>query len=328
MIISVHDAKYLKDICEDVVRGYNICFEEAMYIVEKYDADTILKHAGRICSYFKKNKAELCSVLNARSGACSENCKFCSQSSYNKADIKIYGLIDKEQVLNYAEYCLSKGVYKFSLVTSGRKLEALDFNKVLEIYKCLSYYNNLHICASHGELTVEMAIALKNANVKTYHCNLETSSNFFKQICTTHSFEDKIATIKNCIQAGLQVCSGGIIGMGESRQDRISMFIQLRELGIKSIPINILSPIKGTPLESVAPLEKDEILKMYGICRLINAQSTIRFAGGRSILDKSSQLQLLKDGVNAAITGDLLTTCGISIEDDKVLFKEAGLLLC
>lgn len=319
--------QYLENIYQKIKNGYQISFEEAIFIVEKYDADDILKYAGQICDYFNNKKAELCSIVNAKSGACSENCRFCAQSLHNKTNIKIYGLIDKDQVLRYIEYCLSNGVNKISLVTSGRKLERHDFIKLLEIYKCLCVFKHLHICASHGELTFEMAKALKHSGVKTYHHNLETSSNFFKQICTTHSFEDRILTIKNCIKAKLEVCSGGIIGMGETREDRIRMFIELRQLGVKSIPINILTPIKGTPLESMMPLEKDEIIKMFGICRMINAQSTIRFAGGRSVLDRNVQLQLLKGGVNAAITGDLLTTCGISIQEDKALFKEAGLTI-
>ena len=320
-----HDLNYLRDICGDIVNGHNISFEEAMHIVEKYSADTMIEYTGQIRSYFKKNKGELCSVLNARSGACSENCKFCAQSAHYKTEIKIYGLLDKEHVLNFAEYCVSKGIKKFSLVTSGRKLEPLVFKEVLDIYGSLSRYKHFHICASHGELSLEMAKALKDQGVKTYHHNLETSSSFFKHICTTHSYEDRISTIKNCIQAGLAVCSGGIIGMGEKREDRINMFIQLRELGIKSIPINILTPIKGTPFEDMEPLKDDEITKMYCICRLINPQSTIRFAGGRSILARDIQLQLLKSVVDAAITGDLLTTCGISVEDDKKLFRDAGL---
>ena len=315
----------IETIYEDICEGCKIEFEDAINIVEKYESDIILEYAGKICRYYKGNRAEFCSVLNAKSGACPENCKFCAQSAHHKTDIKVYPLISSDVALEFAKQCEKERIKKFSLVTSGRKLSSDDFKKITKIYKCLVVGTCSHICASHGELTYEMALSLKKAGVKTYHHNLETSREYFASICTTHTYDDKVNTIKNCLKAGLEICSGGIIGMGEKREDRIKMFFDLRNLGIKSIPINILSPIKGTSLENIKPLEKEEILKMYGVCRFINPNSIIRFAGGRTILDRESQVKLLKGGVNAAITGNFLTTCGLSVKDDRAIFKEAGL---
>ena len=216
------------------------------------------------------------------------------------------------------------GVNRFSIVTSGRALSGKDFDKAIDAYKILKKILKIDLCASHGILTQEQFKKLREVGVKSYHHNIETSRRFFPEICTSHSFDDRIKTIKLAQAEGLNVCSGGIIGMGESWADRIDMAFELAELKIKSIPINALMAVKGTALEKIPPLKPEEILRTIAIFRFINPEANIRLAAGRKLLpDKGASAFLY--GASASITGNMLTTSGTTIKGDLEILKQLGL---
>lgn len=231
--------------------------------------------------------------------------------------------MDEDTIVKEAKQNESEGVNRFAIVTSGRALSGDEFEKAIKVFKRLHKECKIELCASMGFLTEEQFQRLHNAGVSRYHDNLESSRKYFPNICTTHSFEGKIETIKKAQKAGLSVCSGGIIGMGESMTDRIDMAIELKELGIKSIPINVLMAIKGTALENMPALKDDEILRTIAIFRYINPDANIRLAGGRKLL-KENGIEAFKSGASAAITGNMLTTTGSTIENDKQMLTKLG----
>ncbi len=268
-------------------------------------------------------KADLCTIMNAKSGKCSEDCKFCAQSSYYKTGVEEYSLLDYNEILNRAKEMESKGVHRFSLVTSGKDMSGKEFNNILNIYEGLRENTNLKLCASLGIIDYEQAKMLKSAGVTTYHHNVETCRDNFHNICTTHTYKDRIKTIKDAKKAGLDVCVGGIIGMNESEEQRLKMAFEIRELNVKSFPINILNPIKNTPMENYDVLEPMEILKTTAVFRFIIPNVYIRYAGGRLSLKGYDKVGF-NGGVNSAIVGDYLTTVGSGIENDKKMIIEQG----
>ena len=307
---------------EKVLNGGMLNKEEILKI-QNEDLNQLMKGADEIRRKLCGNKFSLCTIINGKSGRCSENCRYCAQSVHFKTDVKEYGLLDSDTVLKSAESNYSQGVHRFSIVTSGRKLTSIEVDEVAEIYKDINDECSIELCASHGLLSYEELKKLKEAGVTRYHNNLETSRRYFPNICTTHTYDEKIATIKNAMKAGLQVCSGGIIGMGESMEDRVDMAFTLRELNVNSVPINILNPIKGTPLENMKHISYDEVLRTVALFRFIMPKTQIRLAGGRALLDDKGK-KVFQSGVNAAISGDLLTTSGIKTSDDIDLVKGLG----
>ena len=273
---------------------------------------------------FFGNRVDLCTIINGKSGRCSENCKYCAQSARHKTGVDEYNFLPTEKILEVALTDERAGVNRFSIVTSGRTLDGKNFERAIETYKILREKLKIELCASHGLLTYEQLQRLKAAGVKRYHHNLETSRRYFPQICTSHTFDDRIKTIKLARAAGLEVCSGGIIGMGETWQDRIDLAFELAALKIKSIPINILNPIKGTPLENLPTLKPEEILRTVAIFRYINPTAHIRLAAGRKFLPDNGASAFLH-GASAAITGNMLTTSNTNISSDMKLLGELGL---
>ena len=273
---------------------------------------------------FFGNRVDLCTIINGKSGRCSENCKYCAQSARHKTGVDEYNFLPTEKILEVALTDERAGVNRFSIVTSGRTLDGKNFERAIETYKILREKLKIELCASHGLLTYEQLQRLKAAGVKRYHHNLETSRRYFPQICTSHTFDDRIKTIELARAVGLEVCSGGIIGMGETWQDRIDLAFELAALEIKSIPINILNPIKGTPLENLPTLKPEEILRTVAIFRYINPTAHIRLAAGRKFLPDNGASAFLH-GASAAITGNMLTTSNTNISSDMKLLGELGL---
>lgn len=218
-----------------------------------------------------------------------------------------------------------EGIMRFSLVTSGRGLTDEDLEEFCKIYRRLDQETGLYLCASMGLLTKEQLVKLREAGVKRYHCNMETSSKVFPTLCTTHSPEDKKQTIAAAREIGMEICSGGIIGMGESMADRIDFAFELAEMGVDSVPMNILDPIPGTPLEGTPLISEEEIIRTAALFRFILPGKSIRFAGGRMRLSHESMLRMLTGGINGILMGDMLTTVSNTIKDDRKLFKEARL---
>ncbi|CEQ11628.1 biotin synthase [[Clostridium] sordellii] len=307
---------------ELIKNGYEIDKKEAIELLNLKTCE-LTKYANKLRNYFLGNQFDTCSIINGKSGRCSEDCKFCSQSSFHETDIEIYPLLETQKFIQDAKYHFEKGVKRYSIVTSGKKLNKEELDKICNSYKEIGKNVDIKICASHGLLSENELKKLRKSGVKRYHNNLETSRNFFNKICTTHTYDEKIETIKAAQRAGLEVCSGGILGLGETFIDRIDMAFELRDLNIKSIPINVLNYIEGTSIKIKDQMTEDEVLKTIAIFRFINPKSFIRLAGGRNVLTNYGE-HAFKSGANATITGDLLTTCGNSIENDLNLVKSMG----
>lgn len=309
-----------------IIAGYKITQSEALELSLSNEVETMTDAAYEIMQTFCGNDFDMCSIVNAKSGKCSENCKWCAQSAFHKTGIEEYDIIDEKAAIEYALINTQQGVRRFSLVTSGKTITDAELDKYLDIYKQIRDKSNISFCASMGLLTKPQLLRLKEAEIVHYHCNLETAPSYFPEICSTHTIEDKLQTIRWAKEIGLKICSGGIIGMGETMEQRIELAFTLRDLGVKSIPINILNPIQGTLLQNATPLSDEDILKTIAIFRFINPDSYLRFAGGR-LLIRHIQEKALHSGINASIVGDLLTTIGSNVDEDKRDFTKAGFTL-
>lgn len=308
---------------DKVFEGYEISQNEAVQLSEVHDKEQLYNAANEIRIYFCGNSMDLCSITNAKSGKCTEDCKWCSQSKYHDTGIDEYEMVDKNVALRQAKANEAKGVDRYSLVTSGKKISNQTLENLITIYSEIKQSSSIKLCASMGLLSKDQLKKLKNIGIGHYHCNLETAPSFFHNLCSTHTIDEKIQTIKWAQELDLDICSGGIIGMGESMDQRIELAITLRDLNVYSIPINILNPIEGTGLEQAAPLSEEEILTTIALFRFINPKANLRFAGGRMLI-KSYQDKALHAGINASLVGDLLTTIGSSVEEDKEDFMKAG----
>ncbi|MBS5315450.1 MAG: biotin synthase BioB [Clostridiales bacterium] len=314
--------EWIKNIYKQVLEGYNISKEEAYKLID-YDVEVLRNYAKSIREQLCGNVFDLCSIINGKSGACSENCKYCAQSAHYSTRVETYPLLDAEVFIKDAKEHKAEGVLRYSIVTSGKRLSKKEVEDVAKIYKRMREECEIKLCASHGLLDEEDFTKLKEAGIVRYHNNLETSRNYFASICTTHTYEDKIKTIKAAQRVGLEVCSGGLFGIGETMEDRIDMAFELREMGVTSIPINVLVPIPGTPMEKMLPITEEEVLKSIAIYRFIHPTAFIRLAGGRMYLTDNGRLAF-EGGANATITGNLLTTCGNTIQDDLKMLKTLG----
>ena len=312
------------EIAERIINGERLKNSDDVNILLDAELDEVQRGAGSIQKHFCGNHIDLCTIINGKSGRCGENCKYCAQSACHKTGVEVYDFLPREEIFNAALANEKAGVNRFSIVTSGRALSGADFEKAVDAYKFMNDKLKIDLCASHGILTADQFKRLRAVGVKSYHHNIETSRRFFPQICTSHTYEDRINTIKLAQAAGLSVCSGGIIGMGENWRDRLDMAFELSALGIKSIPINVLNPVKGTALENRQPLEPNEILRTIAIFRFINPDTNIRLAAGRKFLpDKGASAFLY--GASASITGNMLTTSGTTIKGDFAILAELGL---
>lgn len=313
----------VKELKEKVLNGKLIGKEEALFLAKEAPLKELTEAANEIRKHFCEDKFDICTIINGKSGKCSENCKFCAQSSFYDTHIKEYSLLNSKAIVKEAKYNDECGVLRFSIVTSGRKLSDKEIDSVCESIKEINKNTSVSVCGSFGLLSEEQYKKLKEAGLTRVHNNLETSRKNFKNICTTHTFDEKVQAIKNAKNAGLNICSGGIMGLGETMEDRIDMALELRELGVLSIPVNILNPIKGTPFENNKLLTNDEICRIVAVYRFLIPNGAIRLAGGRGLLvDKGESCFL--SGANAAISGDMLTTSGITIKEDMNLLKKIG----
>lgn len=299
--------------------------------VKLYDKplEELIEIANKLTKKNFNNKIEACSIISAKQGGCSQDCKYCAQSSHNHANIKCHSLLDIETVKKAALSAKENGANHFCIVTSGKAPNDYEFEKITAMIKEVSSIEGISCCASLGILNKEQIKKIKQAGVKRYNHNINTSENYHKNICSTHTFKDRTDTIKAIQEAGIEACSGVIIGMGESRQDRIDMALALKKLNPKSVPINILNPVKGTPLENYGDkIDEEEILKTICIFRIILPDALLRYAGGRNLrLTKENQKQGFKSGINSVLVGNYLTTTGNDIKEDKKMFEELSLTL-
>lgn len=313
----------LNEVKDSILAGKDLTKKEMMTLLDSYSTEELGTLSGELRDLLLGNYFDTCSIVNARSGRCSEDCKWCAQSIHYKTDIDDYDLISQEKCEEMAEINAFYGVNKFSFVTSGRALSRQHLDKICDYARKIKTKLPIRLCASMGLLNKTQLQQLQESGIERYHCNLESSPNYFTTLCSTHSQEEKIQTIRAAQELGMAVCSGGIIGMGETMEDRIDLAILLRELNIQSIPVNILTPIKGTPLQHCAPLTDDEILRSIICFRLLNPRAYIRFAGGRKLIKHIERIAI-QAGVNAAIVGDLLTTIGSDVEHDMEMVKKLG----
>lgn len=304
----------VQQACETILAGKQIDRPTALRLLAANQQD-LWQAADALRRHFMGDHFDLCSIINAKSGNCTENCRFCAQSARHHTGIDTYQAIAEDEAMTQALDNDSFGVHRISLVTSGRSLSGETLTELTHLYGKMAETTSMLFCASAGFLDRKIADTLYAAGVRRYHCNLEASKNFFPQVCTTHTWEEKVETLHLARETGMSLCSGGIIGMGESVEDRIDMAFELRELEVKSIPINILTPIAGTPLAELTPLSTEEVLTTVALYRFINPDAVIRMAGGRQQLG-DDQYRCFAAGANGAIVGNYLTTTGAGIEDD------------
>lgn len=313
---------------EAVLNGHRLTPSEALALCQtaKENIPLAAAYANKIRHAYCGDGVDMCGLINARSGQCSEDCRFCAQSAHFAAKSPAYPLLSLPDIQVRAQQITAMGANRFSLVTSGKGMDNdPDFLPLLESIRTLSTQSPLGVCANLGTLLPQQAEALAAAGVKRYAHNLETSEKFYPQICTTHPYAERLATLRHAKTAGLELCSGGIIGMGESWQDRIDLAFALRELDPASVPINILHPIPGTPLGDAPALSPLEIILTFALFRFTLPRATIRPAGGRELNLRDLQGMLLLSGANGLIIGNYLTFSGRQATDDFQMVHDAGL---
>lgn len=314
-------------LAEKVMDGGEITQEEAKSLIRTKDEDTmlLLAMADKIRQKFNGNAVDFCAIINARSGHCQENCKFCAQSGWYHTGVKEYPLRSPEDLLREAKQAEAYGAERFGIVTSGRgQSDPVQFASIVEAVKRISKETKLSVCCSLGLLTEEQLKTLKAAGCQRIHCNLETAKRHFPAICTTHTYEEKEAHIRRIQQAGLEVCSGGIFGLGETEEDRIDMAFALREHHVTSVPLNIFNPIPGTPFGKNKPPKPIEILRMFAMYRFILPHAIMRVCAGRENSLRDMQAFALSAGLNGAMIGGYLTIAGRSPERDKQMAVDMG----
>lgn len=314
----------IKTLTQEILDGRRLQRGEDFSFFLDCDLDELCKGADAIREKFVGDKVDLCSIINGRSGRCPENCKFCAQSAHHHTNCEVYDFLPEDQIVEACKFNESQGVDRFSIVTAGKALTGEEFDKAISAYERMHAECKIDLCASMGFLTEEQLKRLQAAGVSSYHHNIETSRRNFPNVCTTHTYDQKIETLKVLKKIGMYVCSGGIIGMGETWEDRIDMALSLSEVEADSIPLNSLMPIKGTPYEDLAPLTEDEILRTIAIFRFFNPKADIRLAAGRALLTNDGE-KAFQSGASATITGDMLTTVACAtIKSDKAMLEALG----
>lgn len=314
----------MKALADEIIGDRRITRQDDLNMFLTCDLQELCEGADRIREHFIGDKVDLCSIINGRSGRCPEDCKYCAQSAHNHTSCEIYDFLPEEKIVEACKLNESEGVDRFSIVTAGRSLSGEEFEKAVHAYETMHKECRIDLCASMGFLNAEQLHRIHEAGVTSYHHNIETSKRNFPNICTTHTYEQKLETLKLVKEEGMCACSGGIIGMGETWEDRLDMAVSLAELGIDSIPINALMPIEGTPLENQPRLTEDEILRTIAFFRYINPEANIRLAAGRALLTNDGE-PAFQSGASATITGNMLTTVACAtIRSDKQMLKSLG----
>ena len=309
------------DLAQEIINGRRITREDDLSFFLECDLKELCEGADRIREYYIGDKVDLCSIINGRSGRCPEDCKYCAQSAHNHTDCEVYDFLPEEEILEACKMNEREGVDRFSIVTAGRSLTGEEFEKAIHAYETMHRECKIDLCASMGFLDEGQLHRLHEAGVTSYHHNIETSRRNFPNICTTHTYDQKIETLKKVKAEGMCACSGGIIGMGETWEDRLDMAISLAELGIDSIPLNALMPIKGTPLQDLPRVSEDEILRTIAFFRYINPEANIRLAAGRALLTNDGEIAF-QSGASASITGNMLTTVACAtIRSDRQMLE-------
>ncbi|MCB9799826.1 MAG: biotin synthase BioB [Candidatus Omnitrophica bacterium] len=318
----------IEELKKRVLDGGEISFDEAMHLISIEDSDTIdllLKAAREITFHFNSHVPGLCSLINAKSNLCGEDCGFCSQSVRFDTRVDTYGLVSVDEVVAAAKEFEKKGSQNFCIVTSGGALSNEEFEKIIEMYTRLGTETKMSLDGSLGFLTPERVRRLKEAGVRRLNNNLQSSREFYPKIVSTHTYDTRLETMKNLMDGGMELCSGGILGMGETREDRMKMAFELKPYAPKCLPMNVLNPRPGTPLENTPKPEPLEMVKTIAVYRFIHPKTNIKLAGGRELnLGPEYQQKALEGGANGLIIGGYLTTGGNPIKDDFEMLTRAG----
>jgi biotin synthase len=317
----------LRNFEEKIFAGKSVSRDEALVIpaFSGQDIFDLFSSANRIRRHFRRDSVDLCSIINAKSGACQEDCSYCAQSSISSADIKTFPLIEKERIIEKAFEAKKGGAKRFCIVTSGRKVQGKELQRIAATVTEVRLAGLLP-CATLGLMSRDELQFLKDSGLERFHHNVETSESFFPKICSTHTYQDKMKTIGAVKSVGLSLCSGGIFGLGETWQDRVDMAFELREIGAESVPVNFLTPIKGTRLGARKPLDPLEALKVISLLRFVMPDREIRVCGGRMQTLGELNPFLFFAGADGLLIGNYLTTPGRRYEDDLRLIHQLGLI--
>lgn len=311
-------------LADEIIEGKRLSREDDLDFFVTCNLNDLCAGADKIREACIGDRVDLCSIINGMSGRCPEDCKYCAQSAHNHTDCEVYDFLPEEKIMEACKTNEKEGVDRFAIVTAGRALSGEEFDKAIKAYERMNKECDIELCASMGFLSAEQLHRLHEAGVTSYHHNIETSRRNFPNICSTHTYDMKIETLKKVKAEGMYACSGGIIGMGESWEDRIDMAVSLAEVGVDSIPINALMPIKGTPLENLESLTEDEILRTIAMFRYINPEADIRLAAGRALMKNDGEMAF-KSGASATITGNMLTTvAAATIQSDRKMLQNIG----
>lgn len=313
----------LEELKKKILDGGQASREEALLLADA-PLEELSAAANEIRERICGSGFDICTIVNGKCGRCSEDCKYCAQSvHYHTSCSESYPLLDTEALLKGAKYNDARGVLRYSIVTSGRKLSDREVDQACQSIRAIKEETSMEVCVSFGLLGEAQFRKIREAGASRVHCNLESSRRYFPKVCTTHTYDEKIETLKAAGRAGLSICSGGILGLGETMEDRIDMVLTARELGVKSIPMNLLNPIPGTPYEHNRPLTREEACRCAAIFRFLIPDASIRLAGGRGLMGDQGEA-CFRSGANAAISGDMLTTAGITVETDMALIRKLG----
>ncbi|MDH5325360.1 MAG: biotin synthase BioB [Gammaproteobacteria bacterium] len=314
-------------ITHRILDGGEMTLEEAHWMIG-LDSDYLpwlMAGADRLRKTFRGNEVEVCAISNVRSGNCSENCSFCSQSGHYQTSAPVYNYIDTHTLSAQAKQARQWGASDFGVVSKGWGVRSQkEKNQLSRYFQTLEQDSDIGRCASLGVLDRESAQFLKDAGLENYHHNLECAESYFDNVCTTHTYQENIDTIQHARDAGLRVCAGGILGMGESLEQRIELAHTLRQLGVESVPLNFLNPQAGTPMATQQPMEPMEILKCIAVYRYMLPKAEIRIAGGRQFLG-DLQAMIFMAGASGVMIGDYLTTKGRQVEDDLQMLRDQNL---
>ena len=319
----------VRTILDGVLAGKELGIEETKILLdaEKDEIYFLMHAANTIRQRFCGNKIDLCSLINAKSGLCSEDCKFCAQSSRYKTGCMVYPLVSVEVMVKAAKRAKKIGASNFCIVISGEGPTESEFDKIKKAITRINKEIGISVDCSLGNLAIGMIRDLKKLGIARYNHNLETSDNFYKDICTTHSYKNRLNMVRMLKDVGLDPCCGGIIGLGESIEERANLMFSLKQLDIKCVPVNILDARKGTPLENIEPLPPIEIIKTIAVFRLVLPRSVIKIAGGREHALRDMQAMAFAAGANGMIIGGYLTTKGRSVDQDLQMARDLGFTL-
>ena len=303
---------------------FQITRDEALALLKPERREELRKRAHEVTEQCVEKRFDFCAIINAKSGRCTENCKWCAQSAHWKTGCETYGWVGTEACVKAAKAAAAKGADRIGIVTSGRTLSHEDVENVCAALHEMRKASRIGLCASLGLLTEDDLKRLKDAGLQRVHCNLETAPSLFPSLCTTHTTADKLATLRAAKKLGFQICCGGIIGMGETDEQLVEFAFTLKEIAPDSIPVNVLHPIEGTPLGGKGILDPERVIDSVALLRLVNPSTPLRFAGGRRDMSDETAAKCIYVGMSAGIAGPLLTTPGADFDDDRHLAVQAG----